>query len=448
MTETTKNEPLSFDTRRERGDEGAPSKPVSLVKVTAIFASGNLLSTVLRLLGGILTSRAVEPAVLGLFNGIGLVMGYIPFLQAGVLNGLNRDLPYFTGRGDRERTRELAAAAEAWVLVVCGLAIVGLLTVASWHGLHGRWQLALGWSAYVIPVVGSMYGQRYLGVLYRAFGRFPRLSYIGILAAAAGVVLVSVVWAWGFIGLCLRVMGIWGLTLALFWKWRPLHVRPRWSFGNLKVLAVTGMPIFAVGQLFAWWPVLNSTLVLRYAGTEGLGLYAIANLAGPTVAMFPKALGQVVYPRMAEEYGRGAPLTALVRLVVRPTILTFILTAGIVGLAWLLIPPVIRLVLPKYIEGTVAAQWSVVGALVLALTPVNNVFNVVRRQDLYGLAMVIGMMAYLACLWLLLQNGIDLSAFPKAMIAGQAVFVVTCFGLIWHLSRRPDNMAHGDGLEC
>ena len=73
-----------------------------------------MLGTVLRMLGGILQGRCVPPAVLGLFNGLGLVVGYAPFLQIGISNGLNRELPYFVGKGDQQRVKELAAAAQAW----------------------------------------------------------------------------------------------------------------------------------------------------------------------------------------------------------------------------------------------------------------------------------------------------------------------------------------------
>ena len=34
------------------------------------------------------TKASVAPATLGLYNGIGLVLGYAPFLQLGILNGL------------------------------------------------------------------------------------------------------------------------------------------------------------------------------------------------------------------------------------------------------------------------------------------------------------------------------------------------------------------------
>ena len=98
------------------------------------LAVGNYVALGLRMIGGVLQGRFVAPATLGLFAGIGLVMSYAPFLQLGILNGLNRELPYFIGKGDRQRVNELAAAA--WP---------GLCSSAGWWaGAAGCGGVAIG----------------------------------------------------------------------------------------------------------------------------------------------------------------------------------------------------------------------------------------------------------------------------------------------------------------
>lgn len=405
-------------------------KPPSLVRVSAIFAGGNLVATVLRLLAGILTSRAVDPSILGLFNGIGLVRGYAPFLQAGVSNGLNRELPYFVGKGDRKQAEALAATAQAWVFLVSSGAVLILFGVAGWNVVHGRYELALGWALFIFPVIGVLFGDFYLRVLYATHGQFPRLSFITVLVAGASVVTVALVWWLGFTGLCLRVALIAVLMLGLLWHWCPLRIRPRWRWQDLRLLFATGIPIFAVGQLAAWWSVLDSTLVLAYAGTQGLGLYALANMAGPTVALLPQAMSNVVYPRMSEEYGKTERVGPLVRMVAMPTLLTTAVTGVVVVVGWVLTPPVVRFILPKYVEGIPAAQWSIVAISALALSPVNNIFNVVKKQGRYGLAILTGMGIYFITLKWLIRDGVSLEAFPQAMAAGRFAFVVVCYVLI------------------
>ena len=68
----------------------APRARPSFAFLVGSLAGGNIVNFCLRLIGGVLQARFVSPSVLGLFNGIGLVLGYVPFLQLGILNGLNR----------------------------------------------------------------------------------------------------------------------------------------------------------------------------------------------------------------------------------------------------------------------------------------------------------------------------------------------------------------------
>ncbi len=432
MTETASGIPPAVSPSEKPTASGAAARATSwsLIRVSAIFASGNLLATVFRLAGGVLTSRLVDPSVLGLFNGIGLVRGYAPFLQGGVANGLNRELPYLVGKGERERALELASAAQAWLLVTAGAAVAVLLGVAGWQLFRGQWQLALGWASFTVPVFGILYGQFYLRILYATHGRFPRLSFITVLVSAAGVITVALVWWGGFVGLCLRGIAVAALMLGLLWRWRPLKVCPRWRLRDLRLLATTGVPIFLVGQLAAWWPVLDSTLVLKFTGTRGLGLYALATMVGPVVGLLPQAMGQVVYPKMSEEYGRTGRLGPLIRMAIGPTLVTVAATLAAVAAGWFLIPPVARLLLPKYVEGIPAAQWSLAAAGIRAFSPVNNVFNVIKKQGRYGAAIAAGILAYYGALRWLIRDGVDLVAFPQAMVVGRVVFFLLCYGMI------------------
>ena len=99
------------------------AQPRSMLYLVGALVGGNLAGKLLRMAGGVLQARYAAPQVLGLFNGIGLVLGYAPFLQLGILNGLNRELPYYVGKGDRKRVMELAAAAQAWACWSAGWSV-------------------------------------------------------------------------------------------------------------------------------------------------------------------------------------------------------------------------------------------------------------------------------------------------------------------------------------
>ena len=406
-----------------------------LLRTTFIFASGSYSARLLGLVSGLLTSRLVDPAVLGLYNSIGLVQGYAPLLQVGVDNGLRRELPFEIGRGSEGEAQLLAAAAQAWSLSVAGVASFFLFVIALWNAAYARWDLAAGWVSFAVVVFWVLYGQGYLQSLYRTGGHFARLARITFAQGLAGLVLVGAVWLFGFYGLCIRGLGMAMGALFLTWIWRPISVAPRWDKGRFQKLLRVGLPIFAVGHLSALWVVLNNSAVFALMGKEALGLFAIANLVSGTVNLVPQALSNVIYPRMCEVYGRTGSVGATLGIVPGPLAVAVGITAVAVGSAWLLLPPFVTLVLPKYTGGIAAAQWTATIALVLSLMPVSNIFNVAQKQGRYAAALLAGLATNAVVLGVLVSVRSDLANFPQAMLVGRGVTTVMCLAMVWQLAR-------------
>jgi O-antigen/teichoic acid export membrane protein len=414
----------------------AAARTLPLAALTAIFAGGNVLSTFLQMAGSILTARLVEPAVLGLFNGMGLVLGYVPFLQLGISNGLHRELPYYVGKGEWDRAYDLTASAQAWCLAVGGLTAAALLGVSFWELVQGKFNLAAGWAVYAINGFILFYGQHYLHVTYRSRNDFARLTLVTTIRRGVGLIMVLLVWWLSFYGLCLRSLATEAVFLVLLWYWRPVPVSPRWNWPDLRHLLKIGAPIFGVNQLYIWWTVLDSTLVLKFLGVKGLGLYALALLVGPTIQQIPAALTQICYPRMAEEYGRSGLLRDLFRMVNRPMVLMTLGMVPLILIAWAALPPATHLLLPKYEAGVPAARWALIPAWLMCLMPALNVFNVAKRMDLLGIAVAVGLAAYFGSLLWLTRNTISLAAFPQAMALGRLIFLGFCFLFLARLRRR------------
>lgn len=392
---------------------------------------GNLVSAVFQMIGIVLIARLVQPATLGLYSGIALVLGYAPLLQLGVFNGLNRELPYYVGKGDHQRVSDLAAVAQAWAFALGCVVFAVLAGTGGWYLANGEFEKGIGWLAHAI-LAGLLFYSSYLQMTYRTSQDFARLALAGVVQNSVALVLVATVAILGFYGLCLRALVAAVAGAGVLTLWRPLRVGPKWNAALFKHLLRIGLPIFVVGQVYALWTVLNSTLVLKLAGTEGMGLYTIAVLAGTAAMIIPTAVSQIVYPRMAEQYGRTGSAAGLISVAMKPVLLSAAGLAVAVTGAWFLIEPVVGRIMPAYIDAVPAIQWTMLSAVVSCFGAMNNFFNVVRRQRLYLAAMLVGIAAYGAALSGLVHERVELHAFPQAMLIGQVVFqVVCCIFLYW-----------------
>ena len=291
----------------------------------------------MRLAGGILLGRLVAPSTLGLFAGIGLVLGYSTIAQMGILNGVNRELPYHIGRGDVARAHDLAAAGQAWALASGGVVSVCLLAVAAWQLAQGDLQQAAGWATNadpgdVQPSTATTATCRSPSAPAASSSASARVNVVEAATGLAGLILVA---AFGFYGLCLRVILAGAASTALLFRWRPVRVGPRWSWSNLRHLFIIGAPIYVVGQVYGLWTgVINSTLVLHFTGTYGMGLYAMVALWITAMEVIPAALAQVLYPRMAQDYGAGRDIRHLVRISIKPMLATFAGLAVVAAVGW------------------------------------------------------------------------------------------------------------------
>jgi O-antigen/teichoic acid export membrane protein len=416
------------------GEPTAGGSRRSVLFLAGSLAGGNLVAMAMRLAGGILLGRMVAPGTLGLFAGIGLVLGYASIAQLGILNGVNRELPYHLGRGDAARAHALVAAGQAWALASGGVVASCLLAVAIWQLVQGDLLQAAGWATNAILAMFAFYGNNgYLSITFRTSSEFVRLARVNVVEAATGLAALVLVAAFGFYGLCLRVILAGATSTALLFRWRPLRVGPHWSRSNLRHLFMIGAPIYAVGTVYGLWTgVINSTLVLHFTGTEGMGLYAMVALGITALEVVPAALAQVLYPRMAHEYGAGRDTRHLVRMSIKPMVATSAVLALVAAVGWFTVEPVVQFLIPQYVGAVPAMQWALLLPVVASFQPVVSVFNVVGRQDMYLAAVACGIATYVVAL-LLLRPDANLTAFPQAMLLGRAVFTIVGYLLVLRL---------------
>src|SRR4029079_13020462 len=105
-----------------------------------------------------------------------------------------------------------------------------------------------GWATNAVLVMFAFYGNNgYLSITFRTSSEFVRLARVNVVESATGLAALTLVAAFGFYGLCLRVIVAGATSTALLFRWRPVRVGPHWSRSNLRHLFLIGAPIYGVG---------------------------------------------------------------------------------------------------------------------------------------------------------------------------------------------------------
>ena len=426
---------MGIERSEERKDTPSPPKRASLRKTLAVYAGGNSIATAIRMLAGFLTLRVLTPSVLGQFNGVMLVLGYLRLLGVGVFAGLQREVPFCFGREEHERADRLSATAQAWALLVGGLSASVLAGIAIWHVATGQWAMAAAWFTAAIGAFLLQFETSYLQTLYRVHDRFGLLARMLIWQSIVNLVLVLFVALFQLYGLCIRSIGVGAVTLLFLWWWRPVRQRPRFVFNDFKALVAVGAPLMIVSEANSLWSVLNRNLIWQLMGDRELGLY-FYTMMQPALLLLPYAINQITYPRMTEIYGRNGSVRELARYICKPTIVSVLMMTPAVALAWWILPQLIELLLPRYIEGIPAARWAILDVIVISMLPLRNIFFAVKKQYHYLGAIALGVAIYLGALSWLVRDGYYLEAFPQAMLVGRVGLLLLCYCFIFILCRK------------
>jgi O-antigen/teichoic acid export membrane protein len=187
----------------------------NILQSIGAVAGGNFLGAILGAVGGLLVARFIPPEVNGQFRVFTIPLMYLTFLHLGTFDGLQRQIPFFVGRGQKDHAEKLASTAGAWnlgmtIVVACGFTLYALYSL--WQGNH---QDAVGW--FTQAVCCLTYYTLYLSATYRTLNHFVILARIHLIQAVTLFLLVSAVAVWGFYGMCLRyviptVFGVWLLA--------------------------------------------------------------------------------------------------------------------------------------------------------------------------------------------------------------------------------------------
>jgi O-antigen/teichoic acid export membrane protein len=347
-----------------------------------LFTGGNVLVQGARFLATLLVARLLGPTLYGLWNGLLLVLNNgVYYGHLGVLNGMDQEVPRNHGRGAEAENAPLVDSAFGVALLSASLVAVGCLAGSF---LADDPANAFGLRLLALIVVAEQLRVFY-DVLLRSHARF-RAAALGqaLLAVLMVTVVLGATWWAGFAGFLWAQAASFVAVAAVLARLAPGRPRPRLDWRRAAALARIGFPIMASSFAYGLLTSLDRVMVLAFLGRAELGYYSIGFMAYGTMMLVPRSVSQMLYPRMAREYGRTGDPRSLRPLVMRPIALLAGVMVPVLAAVFFLGPWFVERFLPEYVPGIPAFRIVLVGVFFLSfLGGFGNLLNVVGRQKLY-----------------------------------------------------------------
>jgi O-antigen/teichoic acid export membrane protein len=326
-----------------------------------VYTASTLTKTVVQFISSMVIVRLIAPKDLGLWGSVSLATTYATLFQAGINNGLNRELPHYLGKGDDETANRLAGTAQTFTLGACVSAFAVGLGALVWFRDRGP-AISLVICAEIVMVLYTLY-QSYLTVTFRSKSSFLDLAKTEFLNAPLGLILLPVVFFFGFEGMLIRVVVLSLAAVAFLHAVRPMRVKLTWNWPALSELLKTGFPIFVLSYVESTSGTFDRVFLLQRAGVEQVGYYSLGMMTQQAMMVIPASVAIYVYPRMTYALAKEDDLLALWERAWKSTAAVFAIMlplaiCAVVALGWL-----VPTLFPKYVPGIPAAQILVFASL-------------------------------------------------------------------------------------
>lgn len=323
-------------------------------KTPIIYASSSIIKAIATVIAGFFIAKYVSPEDLGLWSTLSLFLTYALFLQGGVINGLNLELPLAFGEGKSKKARLYAGVAQTFtvylsiILIIAGIAIYFFFPFDTLKIKYGVMAISL-------MIIATFY-QNYLLSTFRSNNAFLKLSYLQIVEAIVNLLTIALVFYFSYYGMLLKAVIVLIVFVTILHFYRPLKVNLKWDKTVFLKLLKVGLPIFALAYLESFALTFDKILLIKYTSLKELGYYSFALYALLFSTLFSNALASYIYPKMTFKYGQDKNKLILWQYVKKITILLLLVQLPMFIAGYYTIPPAINRFFPNYIPSIVPMQ--------------------------------------------------------------------------------------------
>jgi len=393
---------------------------------------------------GILVFRYLTPADAGILSTAALLPAYLTFLHGGVLNGMQRELPFALGAGDRTRADRLLRVTSTVALAAAGIGAVVCLAAAAFAWLTGRpallaWAyVAAAFTAFSFPVVQQLDNG------LRAENRFRRQGWAVLNTSLVSLVTCGLLLVAGAMGAVMRLLVASVAALVLRMRsgvWRP-GLPMDWT--ATLALARTGWPLLLSATLGGWMMVADRSVVALMMSEDAMGEFQLASVIVNSMSMVPVSLSQVLFPKIARAYGEHRSRRKLRRFV---WISLGFNAATLVPLSlftYLVIGPLVTRYFPQYAAGIPAAHIACLTCVFWIYAGAGSVIGVTNRMAPYLTILGLSLVLVWGVSALLIRQGFGINGAAWARLAGTMLMCAFTIGYSLYLTSRDDPSAEGN----
>jgi O-antigen/teichoic acid export membrane protein len=323
------------------------SDRTKVVKDCAQYSAATVIGQGVGMIRAVIIPVLLSPAQLGVWNLMSVVMNYGGNAHLGILDGMCKLIPTLRGQGKLAEVEKIKDSV-FWINAFLSAGWCAFILIAS-YAVSSDYATALRITALIVFLLGLFY---YSFSLLRADNRFRLISIgVGGLSILSTVLILIL----GYFspdrlaGALIGLAAAYGLVVLFWFLAGRYHHAFRIDGLALRRSFFTGAPLLIIGVLASLFLSIDRWMIASYMGATMLGYYALSIMLSNLIGLIPGSIASVLYPKWLERFGATGNPTALKGLFVGPVRVVVAFMSLLIGGAVLILPFLIKFLLPKYL---------------------------------------------------------------------------------------------------
>ena len=329
----------------------------------------------------IIIAKIIGPKQFGFWNLINLILIYRGITHLGIIPAANREIPFYRGKNDLRKVEEIRSVSFTYSLIFTMAFSMLMLSVSLFiNDKFIRFSCQLMAILYLFT---QMY--HYFQVYLKSGRLFGLMSlqqlFFAILLPVITIPLTLKYKLTGFIiGQAISI----AILLVFIIKKTSFCLTLNFNKNEGVRLIRIGFPIMIAAFFYGLFTTVDRWIITSFLSVEDLGYYSLSIIVMGSISLFPRALAEQIYPRMAEIFGSTSNYLSLLKWKLRQIAISLSVTIPIILVFFFIAPVIVRSLLPDYIPGILPMKIILVGILFLPIADsFGNFLLVINRQTTY-----------------------------------------------------------------
>lgn len=288
------------------------------LKDFSALSFSNSLTSLLRFLLFIFVAKALGPKTFGQWTIINTILGYIALSHLGVLNAMNREIPFYYGKQQTYFINTIESTSFIFINILCTiLVLASLVLFIITHNTIILFSI-------IFYIAALIY--RYFEVYLKSHQKFINLSVLQIASIITLLLGIPLSKYFGLKGWLLANIISYALPILIsIIKFKITPTLKLYATSKLFQLIKIGFPIMLVGLTFTVFMTTERWIILHFLGTENLGYYSVVTSTLSFSVLLPNIVADQFFPRMANEMGKTKNYYKIKSLINKQIIISFVL---------------------------------------------------------------------------------------------------------------------------